>query len=260
MQLTLEQYVTDDKKNISKLREYKVVKSNDLIRKARFDLTMQEQKIILYLISKIKSEDIALLEYNFEITEFCKVCGIKHNNGKNYQNIKSAIKCLADKSIWLKLDNNKETVFRWINKAWIYGNTGTIRIRFDEDLQPYLLNLKQYFTQYELLYILGMKSQYSIRIYELMKSYEYTKTLEVDIEQFKKDLFAEKYNTFKDFRVNVLEKSINEINNLSDITVKYEFKKSGRKIAKMKFYIFSKKTLEDRIETWDRIEKSLNSK
>ena len=38
-------------------REYNVVKSNILIQKSRFNFTAQEQKIILYLISKIKPED-----------------------------------------------------------------------------------------------------------------------------------------------------------------------------------------------------------
>ncbi len=44
-------------RKMMELRNYKVVKSNDLIQKSRFNLSLQEQKIILYLISKVKPED-----------------------------------------------------------------------------------------------------------------------------------------------------------------------------------------------------------
>jgi len=63
-------------KGLSGARSYKVIKSNDLIQKARFDLTVQEQKIILYLISKLKPDDDKSKTIKFEIKEFCSVCGI----------------------------------------------------------------------------------------------------------------------------------------------------------------------------------------
>ena len=39
------------------LREYYVVKANDLIRKGRYNLTTQQQKIVLFAISKIRKND-----------------------------------------------------------------------------------------------------------------------------------------------------------------------------------------------------------
>lgn len=108
MQTTLEKTLSEEKKDLAKLREYKVVKANDLIQKSRFNLTMQEQKIVLYLISKIKPDDTDFAEYTFEIAEFCRVCGIDESNGKNYLNVKNAIQSLANKSMWVNTEKNSE--------------------------------------------------------------------------------------------------------------------------------------------------------
>lgn len=73
----------------------------------------------------------------------------------------------------------------------------------DEDLVPYLFGLKQQFTQYQLLDILAMKSVYSIRIYELLKSYAGLKKKVFELDDLKKKLMVEdisSYNRFPDFR------------------------------------------------------------
>ena len=44
-------------------RKHLVIKANDLIQKSRFSLTLQQQKIVLYLISQIHPNDTELLVY-----------------------------------------------------------------------------------------------------------------------------------------------------------------------------------------------------
>ena len=56
-----------------------------------------------------------------------------------------------DKSVWIKLDEDEETLLRWIEKPYVNKKSGTIKIRLDEDMKPFLLQLKENFTQYELL-------------------------------------------------------------------------------------------------------------
>ena len=89
------------------LRHNTVVKANELIQKSRFSLSLQQQKVVLYLISQITPQDEDFKLYEFSIVEFCKVCGIDYSNGKNYADLKEAVKEIADKSIWVKLDNGK---------------------------------------------------------------------------------------------------------------------------------------------------------
>lgn len=239
---------------IKELREYKVVKSNDLIQKSRFQLSVQEQKIILYLISKIKPDDMELNEQTFEIRDFCRVCGLGVDGGKNYRDIKQALKDLRDRSIWVTLEDGSERTLAWINTVLINPNSGSVRIKIDDLMKPYLLQLRERFTQYELLYTLAMRSQYSIRLYELLKSYAYQGYQRFEIEDLKRTLSAENYERNPDFKVNVLDKATREINAFSDLIITYEIKKEGRINKYIEFIIKTKSGAQERLETWERIE------
>ena len=62
----------EDKDYLS-VRNRTVTKANELIQKSRFSLSLQQQKIMLYLISQISPYDEEFKLYTFSITEFCKV-------------------------------------------------------------------------------------------------------------------------------------------------------------------------------------------
>jgi len=237
--------------NTIESRGYNVVKSNDLIQKSRYSLSAQEQKMILYLISKIKPEDIELKEHTFEIIDFCRVCGLDNDNGANYKYIRQTLKDLRDKSIWITLENGKETTLAWIDKVTMDKNSGTVEIKIDDMLKPYLLQLKEKFTVFSLYFTLAMKSKYSIRLYEILRSYQNLGECEFEIGRLKSMLSAETYEVFKDFRVKVLEISMREINQVSDILASYELEKKGRKFHKIKFSITPKykEDIEESIKT-----------
>ena len=127
-------------------------------------------------------------------------------------------------------------------------------------MKPYLLQLKERYTQYELLYTLAMRSQYSIRIYELLKSYECQRGKIFDIDELKKILFAEKYKLFGDFKRKVLNIAMREINELSDISVTYGVIKESRRFAKIEFIIKTKKNLDEKMTTWVKIDETINQK
>ncbi len=74
----------NSKLQVSQERSYSIIKSNEIIQKAKYDLNIIELKTLAYIFSKIKPEDTQLKEYTFSIKEYCKICGIDYNNGKNY--------------------------------------------------------------------------------------------------------------------------------------------------------------------------------
>lgn len=224
-------------------REACVRKANQLIQESRFNLSTQQQKMVLYLISKITPKDEDFEEYEFTITDFCKVCGITLS-GTNYNDLKEQIKKIADKSLWVEITPGTETLLRWIEKPYIDTKSGTIRIRLDRDMKPFLLRLKQNYTQYELIWTLHFKSKYSIRLYELIKSIhyreyeEYTRTFE--LEELRRILGAETYKRFPDFRVKALQPAIDEINEYSDKIISWKPIKDGRAVAYIEFTISTK--------------------
>ena len=241
------------------MRNNTVIKANELIQKSRFNLSVQQQKIILYLISQITPHDEDFRLYQFSIADFCKVCGIDCSNGKNYANLKASIKEIADKSVWVRLPNGKETLVRWIEKPYIDYNSGIVQIKLDADMKPYLLQLKDNFTKYELFWTLNFKSKYTIRLYELIKSvhyhdvWEYQK--EYDLDELRQLLGAETYKTYQTFKVRALEPAIDEINHSSDKNISYEPIKRGKSVSRIRLVISSKDSLE-RIRLVTKIEQN----
>lgn len=244
------------------LRNKTVVKANALIQKSRFSLSMQQQKMVLYLISQITPYDEDFKLYEFSIPEFCHVCGIDMSSGKNYKDLKQAIKELADKSLWINIDEDEETLLRWIEKPYINKKSGLIKIRFDKDMKPFLLQLKQNFTQYELIYTLHFKSKYTIRLYELLKSIHFHElesyTHKYRVEDLRRILGAETYTEYRDFKRRVLEPSIQEVNECSDKAVSYEEIKRGRKVTGIQFTLATKDVIE-RLKIRDKIDKELGT-
>jgi plasmid replication initiation protein len=223
-----------------------VVKANTLIQKSRFSLTAQQQKIVLFIISQIEPYDEEFKLYEFKITEFCRVCGIEPK-GDIYSLLKSQIKVISDKSLWIELEDGHETLVRWIEKPYIDKKSGTVKIKIDEDMKPYLLQLKERFTEYDLIYTLNFKSKYSIRLYEYLKSIHYRKlkpySQTMAIDKFQKMLDSN-YEDFKDFHTRVLKPAQKEINTYSDIHFEYELIKEGRKVVAITISIETKEVIE----------------
>ena len=258
--------------NYLDVRNSYVRKANALIQKSRFSLTTQQQKIILYLISQISPTDKEFQVYTFSISNFCRVCGLT-DSGTNYEDLKEQIKKIADKSLWLvSTDGKEENLIRWIEEPKIIVNTGTIQLRLNEMLKPYLLELKRNFTQYQIIYTLFFHSKYSIRLYELICSIHYHEMQvyrkEYSLDELKQLLDCEIYDDYRGFRRRVLDKAADEINEHSDKNVSYNTIKQGRKVVGVELVISAKDSLAaakirsdiehefgpEQITLWDRLE------
>lgn len=242
----------DEQIKISKAREYKIVKENRLIQnvtRRKYELSVLEQKVLGFILSLIKPTDVAqngapTYRYEFDIQTFCKVCGIDEENGKNYLNIKNALSRLADNAFWLE-ENGEEFYFQWIVTPRIKKQSGKVVIKISDDVMPYLLNLQERFTSYELYQILALKGSYSIALYELLKSYAFRKTIILSIEDLKQYFgITEKYKEYKSFRRKVIEPAIEEINNFTDLDVQWNPIRAGRFYKSIEFKIEVKEQWE----------------
>lgn len=246
----------DEIVEIEKARDYVVSKSNILVQKNRYNLSVPEQRTIAFICSMIKPIEVMdrinnvpyQLEYEFDIRKYCQICNIDYDSGKNYADIKAILKGLSDKSMWVTFDDNpeEEVLCRWLAKVRTNKRSGIAHIKLDEDLVPYLFDLKNRFTSYGLRNILCMRSQYSIRLYELLKSYKIQKTKTFTIEEFKKMLMIEdikSYNRFPSLKQKVLDPAMKEINEYTDIDVSYREILKGRKVIKLDFKIKDKEPL-----------------
>lgn len=226
-----------DQQELDRQREMYVVKSNDFIRRGRFNLSLTEQRIVLYMISKIKPDDSTFDTVVFPIRDFCEVCGIQYQ--QNLSQLKESIKELADKSMWFPTGKGKQqTLIRWIEKPYLDQDSGVVKIRLDRDLMPYLLNIRGNRTQYELLSILALHSKHSIKLFELLKSYASLGRLTISVDDLRDYLQLENnYPLTKDFNKYVLNRATDDITAYTDIEVTYTCIRTGKRITGYEFTI-----------------------
>lgn len=230
-------------------KEFLVKKSNYFIMNSSYDLSVEEQKIILTLASMVKVEDEEFKRYKFNIAEFMNLIGVK--NKQKYTQIPRITKQLMKKVFEIE-ERDMLIQIAWLSSVVYKKGHGYVELEFSPRLKPYMLELNSKFTQYKLGNILMMKSKYSSRIYEFLKCNEFKKQkmVEFSLDELRQLLKAENtYLLYADFKRYVLNAAQKEINALTDISVEFKEIKKGRKVDKIKFYISkNKKYIENKIE------------
>jgi len=234
------------KYDLEEMRSQSVTKANSIIQRSRYDLTLPQQRIILFLISQVRPTDDSFRVYDFSIQDFCKITGIT-DAGKNYADLKASLKAVADQSVFVEEDGVEKLV-RWLDMVHIRKNSGTVQLRIHEEMRPYLLHLQSHFTTYELIWILRFKSKYSPRLYEFLRSYHYDKLRKYEcdfsVDEVKRAVGGEHYERWINFKQKVLGPGIEDINEFSDMKVSWIPTKQGRQITGIHFVIQSKSQWE----------------
>jgi plasmid replication initiation protein len=215
-----------------------VVKSNKLI-EARYNLNLNEQKILLYAIAKIDRNKPELDWVELDIKEITELIGTQ---GKQYEEFRKNVQNLRLREVAIET-NEEELITGWLSSIRFYKRTGKVRLKFGDGLTPYLLQLQKTFTRYQLKNVMNLSSKYSVRIYELLKQYEgYNKPVkdrEFMLDDLRDKLGIEKneYSRIYDLEKRVLKVALQEINEYTDIKATYDKIKQGRKVDKIRFIV-----------------------
>ena len=213
-----------------------VVKSNKLI-EARYNSTLNEQKLVLYAVSRLDTSKDKFNILELETVDFMELL---NTTVLRYTEIRELVAGLMSKQVRIETDE-MDLVANWVSSIKYIKNSGIIELEFSENLIPYMLQLKERFTRYQLKNILYLRSKHSIRIYELLKQYQKIGHRSFTIEELKKLLMIEgRYKQFRDFNKSVLKLTQDEINELTDINIDIEHVKRGRKVVGVKYIIQSK--------------------
>ena len=227
-----------------------VAKSNELIQKSRYTLSLMSQQIIDFALSKIKPDDNEDTWYSFTVKEFCHATNTADNEGRTYNLIKNTMKEeLRDKSWWIETEDGKLTTISWLSKVKAEKGDGTIEYKFDEDMHRYIFHLLEdgNFTTYKLSDTYVFKSKYTYSLFQLFKSYTYKnyfskydeKIIDFSVDDLKKKLDCEKYR-YADFNRRVLKPSIAELNEkCQEFNITVEELHQGTKVTKVQFILTS---------------------
>lgn len=230
--------------DLARKREYKVTQSNQLAqqqyisRKSKGTApTLSEEKAFAYIVSRIKPTDDTVGPIEFDIKEFCDVCGLSAQ--QYYSHVKETLSNLMSRQVWLRRENGKEDGYPYLIHVGIDAGSGKGTVEIHKDLIPHLVQLKGNFYQFTFHSIIAMKSVYGIRLYKFLKSIYYKgRDPAFDLVTLKGYLdCAEKYREYKNFRRRVIDPALADINKYSDLQVEVEPIKTGNRITGIIFHM-----------------------
>lgn len=236
--------------SVKKSQKYLVSQDNRLIYAKYGDMTANELKFFYYIISKLNPLNNKDFEaYEIPINEILGEVLDHERMDHHYTYIKKLCESLSkryflDETLSIDSETNKEIerfismpLFRFLEYT---KGQATIKYQLNDCLKPYLLGLKKNFTQIPLQHILPINSGYAIRIYQMLLSelkQNRNETTRYLIEL--QDILCVPKSMYKwdNFKRNVLEPSLKEINATTDIVADYRPLKEHQKIVKLAFEI-----------------------
>jgi len=222
-----------------------VVKANKLM-EASYRLDLIEQRIILASIVAARESQKGLGDdfVTIEAKIFAEMFNMDEHSV--YNQLKDALNTLFNRFIIIRdihpeSGHERVSKIRWISNASYINGVGTVQIRFSQDIVPYITRLESEFTIYRIEKIRGMSSVYAVRLYELLLQYLSSGKREIEITWLKEILqLTGEYQRIDNFKRNVIDLAVQQINKHSDIKVSYVQKKTGRLITHFIFDIKSK--------------------
>lgn len=113
---------------------------------------------------------------------------------------------------------------------------GVFKFRLNYSIIPYLIEIKEKFTEFQLSYLLAMNSASAIKLYKLLFQYKQIKSRVFTVDDLKSQFgLHSKYKQYNDFKKNIISPSVLQINAKTDLYVTFNEIKFGRKVEKIKF-------------------------
>jgi len=246
-----------------------VVKANALA-SAAYTLTIAEQKIILSAITEVRRDEAVTDEVMYSISAnalaYMGGFAAKHE----YRSLRAATERLFSRYLTVHENPNgggrRIRKLRWIQTADYLEDQGRVEIRFSKDVLPYLNQLSTNFFEYRLKAVAGMTSSYGVRLYEFFMRWQGSGEREIEIGWLRQQWeLTDKYPAIKDFKKRVIEPAVADVNEHSDLWVRWGQRKTGRRVTHLQFQFGPKrdkmavKITNDQIaaqarpgETWDQ--------
>jgi len=215
--------------------------SNVLIRAAH-GLNLVEKRIISAGVAKMDNMRIASHEHfnqmtiRLEATVYGEEYGVNMKNA--YAELRGAAESLFERYISIPQQTPqglKEHKFRWVSGVKYHHGEGWIEINFTREVMPYISLLRKDYTSYKLKLASALRSVYSWRLLELLKSWRSTKTLYISLEDLRRSLEIPDSYAYINIRQRCLEPAVKELREKSNIIITWKPIKKGRAVASFEF-------------------------
>ena len=225
-----------------------VVKDNALIN-ASYNLELTEQRLImLAIINARESGQGITADSKLEIhaSDYAKLFNVSID--ASYKALREAVNNLFNRQFSYTAEYKRTgktgiVRSRWVSRIFYVDDLALLEITFAPDVVPLVTRLEEHFTSYQAKQVAHLTSKYATRLYELLIAWrEVGKVPQIEISEFRNrlGLLDDEYTAMHNFKKRVLEPSIQQINEHTDITVTYEQHKKGRVISGFSFKLKQK--------------------
>jgi plasmid replication initiation protein len=220
-----------------------ISKSNHLV-EASYRLTLDEQRLVLSVLTLVDThpdKPAARPDTPIEVTASDINDLLPVSRKKAYELLQEATDRLAERWVVIDYPDPEEpdvvrTKTRWVSAISYLPDRGAVRLYLAPKIIPYLTQLAGTYTSYRLQHVAQMTSVYAIRLYELLMQWQMKGEREVSIEWMKKQfMIPDSYSRIYDLKRYVIQPAVDQINEHSNLWVKYSQRKSGREVVALQF-------------------------
>ena len=225
-----------------------VVKDNALIN-ASYNLELTEQRLIMLAIINARESGQGITadsKLDIHASDYANLFNVSID--ASYKALREAVNNLFNRQFsytaeYKRTGKTGVVRSRWVSRIFYVDDLALLEITFAPDVVPLVTRLEEHFTSYQAKQVAHLTSKYATRLYELLIAWrEVGKVPQIEISTFRNrlGLLENEYTAMSDFKKRVLEPSIKQINEHTDITVTYEQHKKGRLISGFSFKLKQK--------------------
>ncbi|MBD7948724.1 replication initiation protein RepM [Psychrobacter communis] len=229
-----------------------MAKSNLVVKTHHLNTVLQNLKLAEIRIVQLAVVDAretgkgltAETPLRIDALRYAEVFDTTRQNG--YLMMKEAEDTLFNRRFSYIDDEGKLVKSRWLSQVRYLDDEGAIEVVFTPAVVQGITRIdgaEEFFTKYLLEQTATMTSNYSVRLYELLVQWKQAKkTPMFELQEFRGQLGVEddEYKAMSNFKIRVLDLAVEEINEKSDLNIKYSQKKKGRKIIGFTFTVHEK--------------------
>lgn len=219
------------------------IRQSNIITNSRYEMSACELDLVFCVLSQLKQGEEGK-KYHLSVKDISTITDRKWN----YQQLREATYELISRVYEYTNEKGNLVQISLFSSCEYLNGEGVIEVEISDKMRPHLFDLKEKFTSFRLLASLNMSSKYAKRIYLLCSQWKDVGVLKISIEDLKYKLLLkdpkgkepEQYVRFSQFKSKVLEQATKEINEHTELKIKYDLIKKGRAFKEVIFTIDTK--------------------
>ena len=244
---------------MAKIKGYELVEKRNVLNQIRRNnMTLQELRMFSIYLSKINARDISTQTVRFTLENFCKIIEIRADIGQIKGNMHHLLQQIVD----IPYEDGRKgfQAIQLFKKCGIFKDEETgqwiFEITAHDEALPYMFDFKERYFIYELWNVLRLKSSNQLRMYEILKQYEYIGKRKLSIIELRELLCInlKEYPRWSDFKTRILDSCQKALTEHTDITFTYEPIRTGHKFTAITFFIRKNENYVDHLKLDDYIQ------